>query len=385
MTGVTTDLELEDRLVSLYAVSNAALLEQLRTIARLDRREAWRADGARSMADWLSYRFGYCHSTAREYLAASHKLETLPLVAEALGEGLLSWDQVRLLVQFAEPEDDEELAREAPGWSIAVLEARARRARRISGEQAREQRRLRFLRLRWDRRDEVLRVWGRIPGADGALVEKALERIARCSPRDPISDTYLPWDWRCADALVELASMRTAGDPDPDRASLVVHVDEHVLRTFHGTGELEGGIPLAAEVVRRLACDARLQPVVVDMDGQPIGIGRMSRTVPPWLSRQLHLRDDRCRFPGCERTAWLHAHHIHHWGHGGRTDEDNLILLCGFHHRLVHEGGWKVRVSPGGRLRFVRPDGYPLQRRPEPLRPPVRARRVPARSAARLN
>lgn len=382
MNDRATNLELEDRLVSLHALSNANLREQLAAIARLDRREAWRVDGARCMADWLTYRFGYSPGTAKDYVQACHALETLPATAQVFADGLLSWDQLRVIVQFASPEDDEELAREAPGWSMAVLEAQARRARRVSREQAEEHRRNRFLRVRWNPHDETLRIWGRIPGADGRLVEKALDRIAEDAPRDPVSDTYLPWDWRCADALVEMASMRLGADADPDRASLVVHVDESALRAFHGTGELEGGIPLAIEVVRRLACDARVQPVLASAEGELLGVGRMSRTVPHWLLRRLHLRDDTCRFPGCERKLWRQAHHIHHWAHGGPTDEDNLILLCGFHHRLVHEGGWKIRVSPSGRLRFVRPDGFPLRRRPEPLRPRLRARSLGALSRA---
>jgi hypothetical protein len=71
---------------------------------------------------------------------------------------------------------------------------------------------------------------------------------------------------------------------------------------------------------------------------------------------------------------WLHAHHVVHWADGGPTDADNLILLCGYHHRLVHERGW--RVEPGSH-EFVRPDGRSYRPRLEPLRAEIRGRFAP--------
>jgi hypothetical protein len=71
------------------------------------------------------------------------------------------------------------------------------------------------------------------------------------------------------------------------------------------------------------------------------------------------------RFPGCDRRHGLHAHHIEHWAHGGRTTPDNLVMLCRFHHRLVHEGGFEVRPDRTGTITFVRPDGRVVPRLPE--------------------
>ena len=69
-------------------------------------------------------------------------------------------------------------------------------------------------------------------------------------------------------------------------------------------------------------------------------------------------RDRCCRFPGCTQRRFLHAHHIEHWAHGGATELSNLVHLCRFHHRLVHEGGYTLdRSGPEGRLRFKRPGG----------------------------
>ncbi|MDQ3979406.1 MAG: HNH endonuclease, partial [Actinomycetota bacterium] len=131
------------------------------------------------------------------------------------------------------------------------------------------------------------------------------------------------------------------------------------------------------ETARRLSCDARVAVAASNADGRPLGVGRTRRTVPPWLLRILRKRDGGCRFPTCTYTRWAHAHHLVHWARGGPTDAENLILLCGRHHRLVHEEGWRIRGHPDEEVTFVRPDGRPLPTGPPALRPEVRCRLAP--------
>ncbi len=163
-------------------------------------------------------------------------------------------------------------------------------------------------------------------------------------------------------------------DADTDRATVVVHVEAHDLNHIHGNALLDGGASIVSETVRRLACDGRVQLAVDGDDGDPVGVGRTSRVVSPWLMRHVKRRDNGCRFADCGATRGVQAHHIHHWAHGGATDLDNLVLLCRFHHRLVHEGGWRLIKDSSNRLRFVRPDGRPISDRPVPLMPHVHAR-----------
>jgi len=129
---------------------------------------------------------------------------------------------------------------------------------------------------------------------------------------------------------------------------------------------LEDGAAIAAETARRLSCEASLVSVVHGAKGQ-LDIGRKTRVVPPAMRRALHIRDEgRCRFPGCENHRWVDAHHIVHWARGGETKLDNLVLLCGHHHRLVHEGGFGVLRRGDGRLVFRRPDGQVVPAAPSP-------------------
>jgi hypothetical protein len=174
--------------------------------------------------------------------------------------------------------------------------------------------------------------------------------------------------------LSELASMRLAADADADRATVVVHVEAKALNHINGNAVLEDGASIVSETARRLACDGRVQLSVDAENGASVGVGRTTRTIPPWLGRQVKGRDRGCRFADCGAKRGVQAHHIRHWAHGGATDLDNLVLLCPFHHRLVHEGGWRLVKDSSDRLRFVRPDGRPISSRPTPLQPHVHTR-----------
>jgi hypothetical protein len=114
---------------------------------------------------------------------------------------------------------------------------------------------------------------------------------------------------------------------------------------------------LPAETVRRLACDASLVRIVETERGEPLDVGRKTRSIPPAIRRALNARDPGCCFPGCTYRHYLDAHHVEHWVDGGQTKLKNLVHLCRTHHRLVHEGGITVAARAGGGWRFARPDG----------------------------
>jgi uncharacterized protein DUF222/HNH endonuclease len=192
-------------------------------------------------------------------------------------------------------------------------------------------------------------------------------------PIGPVSEGAAPSN---ADALVLMAETLLSSGPAERTAAesyqVVVHVDTDALAATPGDDacdgacQLEEGSTLHPETARRLACDASVVRII-ERDGRPLSVGRRTRSVPPALRRALQSRDHCCRFPGCTQRRFLHAHHIEHWAHGGPTELDNLVQLCRFHHRLVHEGGYLVeRAGRRGELRFRRPDGRPIGSLPEP-------------------
>ena len=188
------------------------------------------------------------------------------------------------------------------------------------------------------------------------------------------SDQRPSWGARRADALGRIAESflqhgSEALNPG-DRQQIVVHVDVETLRDGGaGRCELEDGPSLAVETVRRLACDASVVSIVENEQGEPLNVGRKTRTIPPAIRRALNARDRGCRFPGCSNARYVDAHHIHHWAQGGETKLSNLIQLCKFHHRQVHEGRVVIQrlddndraaseeTPSGGALRFLRADG----------------------------
>jgi hypothetical protein len=171
-----------------------------------------------------------------------------------------------------------------------------------------------------------------------------------------------------ADALVALAESAIArgveASPGGERNQVVVHVDiGDLVQGDGGAATLDEGVALPAETARRLGCDAAIVSLV-ERDGEPLSVGRRTRSIPPRLMRALRVRDRGCRFPGCDHDRFVDAHHIEHWAHGGETSLDNLVLLCRRHHRLVHEDGFTV-AAEHGEVTFRTPAGKRLEKAPK--------------------
>jgi hypothetical protein len=142
------------------------------------------------------------------------------------------------------------------------------------------------------------------------------------------------------------------------RYQVVLHVDTEGLAADGegGDRQLEDGTRVSGETCRRLACDASVVEVTHAPDGSVLDVGRRTRTISPALRRALEVRDRGCRFPGCG-SRFTDAHHVKHWADGGETSLRNTLLACHHHHRLLHEGGWRVVWRGEGRAVFVDPRG----------------------------
>ena len=347
-----------ERLDVLVWGEHAVRLDLLTELASLDGSEVWKADGATSMVDWVVARYQTSVATAREWIKVARALEQLPRVREVFAEGRLSWDQLRALLRVVTPGTEAEWAERAPDMTVAQLRAASKTVKREAVVEEHDRRRV-WWRFRDDR--PCFELFAEMSDVEGATVATWLMRKANQYDPNPESGVYDDFETRCADALHELASQALAADRDHDRATLLIHTNLQTLLDGAGTATITNGPALNSDTLRRLACDARLQLALTGNPNTVIGVGRTTRTIPPWLARIVQARDQGCRFPGCRRTRWTQVHHIQHWADGGPTDLDNLITLCGHHHRLIHEHGWAIKGNPNHNITWHHPYGTPFQ------------------------
>ncbi len=225
-----------------------------------------------------------------------------------------------------------------------------------------------YLRCDWDD-DGSLVIHARVPAEIGALVLRALDTAREQLSADargeggPAGPVHMAASATNVDALHLVAESFMANGPaarsGADRYQLVVNVDEDVLvdDSPDGICELDGGPRLAPETVRRLGCDASTVVMVRRKDGTLLTATNKTQAIPRRVRRMLHARDQGCRFPGCSQRTFVDAHHIHHRARGGSNELENLVELCWFHHRLVHEGGWKLRLDSTENVVVTNPAG----------------------------
>jgi hypothetical protein len=366
-------VNLADEIARMAAQLDAATHRLLGCIRRFDDSGEWARQGLVSCAHWLSWRIGLDLGTAREKVRVARALGGLPRIDDALRRGVLSYAKVSAVTRVATPDNETRLLEIALATTGAQLERVCRRFRRVlevvEGERLDERR---FV------RDEVLpsgrvRITAVLQPDEAALVMRAIE-VARLQATSNSSAETSPAPKApmlpAADALTKVAeSFLAHGESEGcggDRHQIVVHLDQDPLAPDGSlAATLDDGARLSAETFRRIACDAGLVPILHGPHGEVIGAGRRTRTIPPSLRRALWARDGGCQFPGCTNRMYVHAHHIRHWAHGGLTSADNLVLVCSAHHRLVHEGGFRVSRASGG-VEFRDPDGRLLERCPMP-------------------
>jgi Domain of unknown function (DUF222)/HNH endonuclease len=351
----------------------------LDAVVELDRRKAWRVDGATSMVAWLVQRCGVSAATAREWVSAATKLRSLPKISDALAKGKLSFDQVKPLVEVAQPESDAELAQQATRWSAKQVRELAISARNQSDQQASGSYARRFIRFD-DRRRGIS---GVLPEEQYAVVKRSLLGRASARLRD-----RTPFDQRLADALHEVCKRDVEGRHDAsgrvdgkgasppegraggmrrNRPTVVVHADMAFLAGGTGSAELDVLGPISREVARRLACDAKLLVSADGSNGLSLSLGRTRRDPSDAQRIEIRRRDKGCRFPGCTHTEFTDVHHVVHWVDGGETELDNLVELCDQHHRSVHEMQWRISGDANVELVFRSPTGRVSHSTPSPI------------------
>lgn len=368
----------------------AAQAHLLALIAEFDRREAWGGHGLLSCAHWLSWRTGLGPTAARERVRVARALRDLPALDRAFSTGEIYWSQVRALTRVAAVDDRIDWVTVARHATAAQLERIVRGIRRVRNaeealddpEQAAYRARTRVAYAA----DGSMTITIRVSAEDGALITAGLAAVKARLDREtaplgapvtesadvPAGTTDARVPATDADALLQLA--RSALDDQQlqrpalgrrERARLVVQADP-----LSGWGRLRDGELLPPATVTPLlprgwsrVPEPGMAPYLQERRRHDAG---RTRREPSLALRELlgSVDGERCRFPGCTRHRVLHAHHVRHWSRGGRTDLDNLVLLCSRHHTLVHAHGYGLTLAPDRTLRVSTADGTPLPHHP---------------------
>ena len=357
-------------------------------LAAFERAKGAAADGATDTKAWLNDKTKASAADAKKRVRRSKTVAALPQLGDALADGSISSGHVDAiggvvpdkllpkageLVAAAKTSTPEELRQKALDF-VAKADGDDGASR---AERQRAAQKLTF----FGRDNGMGAAFGEWAPDDQAIVQNAVDQIAdelwrmQHPNRNPQKWAANTVDFRRADALVEigrriLAARPLTATPAAEADSAGEATDEELTEaarataraakplffllidyqtaanqlTLHPTCELADGTPISPDTARRLLCDAGIIPMVLGSRGEVLNQGRKIYLPTMAQRRAVFIRDRHCMFPACKRPAnWSHVHHIVWWETGGRTDHDNLLLLCGTHHHLVHEGGWRLR------------------------------------------
>lgn len=367
--GLRTNLALLDR----------CLASIVRDLSVFDQQAGWGIDGYKSLNSWLCHETCRSNSDAHRMLQLMRQLRHLPATEEAFANGMLAASQASVIVANvtdktidlfanAEPELVPLLAEISVDQTGRIMKEWAARANAAvdadnGADPEPETDHLHFSPLM----DGRSKLDGQLSGDNSKVVEEGLNA---CLPDLVEGEPVLPYSQRQAAALVEMARRALQNVPSPARRS----TEMTVLIDFQdyvngGIAKYADGTTLAPDRVKRLLCDAQLTFIVQGEHREPLWMSRTVRSATPAQWRALVFRDRHCSFPGCTmKPIWCEAHHVLEYDRDhGPTDIDNMALLCGGHHKIVHTAGWSAKMEPGQYLVVTNPDGHVLRGPPRTL------------------
>ena len=345
-------------------------------IGEIDKAGLWELQGATSMTAWLRDHGRATSKVAARAAKIAKRVRDLPALHSAWEHGRLSSGQVEAVTSivprrhaelFAQHEADlvPTLVGLSVGDTARVMQTWVARADALDdGDPPESPPSILHASATLEDRVEVS---GSLDAVGGAMFLKALQLAD--SPDVPGDDPRTPAERR-ADALVEIARFYIEFQPgNPGRRrrpniDLIIHADGSRPAWIADTGGLIPEID-----VHRFLCDGAVRRVVTDGRSVILDMGTLTRVVTTAMWLALAIRDQHCRFPGCDRPAhWCEAHHVWAWEDGGPTRLDNLVLLCSRHHHLVHKPGWtlKLVVDNNAEVIATGPDGRVYRSHPPP-------------------
>jgi hypothetical protein len=326
---------------------------QVAAIREKKTRQSHNADGYRSIVDWVAARANISHRTARSLCWTASRLGGAPEIEEHLTVGEITFDRAEQLARL--PKEHRE---NHEGFDVAQLRRLVAHHRRLAPRREREIASNGFLNFQpsWD--ETTTNIWGELSGLDARLVEKSVDQradevIGRDEHMGVAERRALALVAICQDALyaIDAPSVSTPTE-------VVVTVDARTAA--HDGGETGVAVLAGPRIGRRaleeIFCNGIVEVVGIAEDGTPLNLGRRSRTVSRKLRRFVMARDMGCTVEGCSSRYRLEAHHSTPWSHGGKTDADDLVTLCWFHHHIaVHREGLEVVRIGQSRVRLKRP------------------------------
>ena len=335
---------LEARRVDLVRVQREARIEELDVLRVLDER---------GQIDVTVGRDGESARTVREKVETARALESLPAVAAAAHAGLLSDEQLVETVKVADEESDVEWAQRAPNMTPADLARKARTKTKPTVEESQARHAARHFWMRWNREHTMLQVHGELPDVMGVKFKATVDKLVEAMRPAP-GGAWERRERRAADALVQMCDA-----VDVAQTVETPHLAPQPLFCIdvppEGPVEI-AGIPMPDAMVERLRAGAKLEPVLLDADGAPVAVGRISTSLSPKILRAVLRRDGHCRCGDCDLRYGLHAHHLQPRSWGGTDEPSNLAMVASVHHPLlIPHGPYALVGNPN------RPDGLRLK------------------------
>jgi hypothetical protein len=375
ITGLDIPLD-GPALVQVLALRDRLDARIAEALGAFDRAKLWDIDAATSMTAWLRSSAGMTSRSAGRLSLVARRLSKLPATSAAYADGTLTGGQVEAIV--AQLDDDtvelfaghegELVAYLAPLTVAGVARAMAAWKSRAKPEPAEPTNRERSLHLSRTLDDRYV-LDGSLDAESGAIVDAAL-RTATTADTDSLRSPAV----RRADALVDICRYFLAHQKDKaggrHRPHVNVIVDMEALASGQG-GRVVDGPPLDAATTSTFLCDCALHRVVTGGRSAILDYGVATRTIPAPLWNALVIRDEQCRFPGCDRpSTWCEGHHVVWVTDHGPTALSNLVLLCARHHHRLHQPGWQAKLLPDATFEVTDPHGRVRSTSPPRADPP---------------
>lgn len=325
---------------------------KLEALEELDRRQLFTADGSRNLSEWYSARADVSHATARSLVQTMRRTQNKPHLRQALSAGVASFDRVEALSKI---EDETDLMQHLD--ISAIYRTVADRIEITSEDEVRtaaDQ----YLIMQPSLDESWWTLRGGLDGVMGAVIDQALTDRADKLPELP-DGASSSIGWKRAVALYELAS---GGTSPQAQVTVFVNAEQATPTDGRAGVRLDAGPRVGAEALSAILCDSFTEITVNGSDGIPMRYGRSSRMIPPALRRAvLATTGGHCSIDGCNSRYRVEVHHIIPYSEGGRTDPENLIPLCWFHHHIaIHQRGLQLfQHTDHGRWRLRKPPTEP--------------------------